>query len=120
MQVGPLANVLAMAAAGHESTTRHLNKLIDLASTVAGTRIPISALHSTIGRIAARAVRCAVLHDSLVNKWSLLMANIAKRDFDTYNRPVFPKGELRGLGFPAAPTGVQTHRAGIGDPTPKN
>jgi hydrogenase large subunit len=109
IQVGPLANVLAMAAAGHESTTRHLNKLLAQASAVAGSQIPVSALHSTIGRIAARAVRCAVLHDSLVNQWNLLMANIAKRDFDTYNRPTFPKGEIRGFGFHEAPRGVLSH-----------
>ncbi len=109
VQVGPLANVLAMAAAGHESTTKHLNKLLAQASAVAGSQIPVSALHSTIGRIAARAVRCAVLHDSLVNQWNLLMANIAKRDFDTYNRPTFPKGEIRGFGFHEAPRGVLSH-----------
>ena len=109
IQVGPLANVLAMAAAGHASTTRHLNKLLAQASAVAGSQIPVSALHSTIGRIAARAVRCAVLHDSLVNQWNLLMANIAKRDFDTYNRPTFPKGEIRGFGFHEAPRGVLSH-----------
>jgi hydrogenase large subunit len=109
IQVGPLANVLAMAAAGHESTTKHLNKLLAQASAVAGSQIPVSALHSTIGRIAARAVRCAVLHDSLVNQWNLLMANIANRDFDTYNRPTFPKGEIRGFGFHEAPRGVLSH-----------
>lgn len=109
IQVGPLANVLAMAAAGHASTTKHLNKLLAQASAVAGSQIPLSALHSTIGRIAARAVRCAVLHDSLVNQWNLLMANIARRDFDTYNRPTFPKGEIRGFGFHEAPRGVLSH-----------
>lgn len=108
-QVGPLANVLAMAAAGHEPTKRHLDKLISQASAVAKTPIPLSALHSTIGRIAARAVRCAVLHESLVNQWTLLMENIAKRDFDTFNRPVFPKGEIRGMGFHEAPRGVLSH-----------
>ncbi|GAB4290259.1 MAG: nickel-dependent hydrogenase large subunit [Roseovarius sp.] len=108
-QVGPLANVLAMAAAGHESTNRHLGKLIGLASTVAGSEIPLAALHSTVGRIAARAVRCAVLLDSLENQWNLLMANIAKRDFDTFNRPVFPIGEVRGFGYHEAPRGVLSH-----------
>jgi len=119
-QVGPLANVLAMAAAGHESTKRHLDKLIKQASAVAGTEIPLSALHSTIGRIAARAVRCAVLHDSLVNQWNLLMENIASRDFETYNRPTFPKGEQRGLGFHEAPRGVLSHWAVIEDGKIKN
>jgi len=114
-QVGPLANVLAMAAAGHEPTQRHLDKLIAQASAVAGADIPLSALHSTIGRIAARAVRCAVLHESLENQWTLLMENIASRDFDTFNRPVFPKGEIRGFGYHEAPRGMLSHWVVIED-----
>jgi hydrogenase large subunit len=120
VQVGPLANVLAMAATGHASTTKHLNKLIAQASSVLGSQLPLTALHSTIGRIAARAVRCAVLHDSLVNQWNLLMANIAKRDFTTYNRPTFPKGEIRGYGFHEAPRGVLSHWVVIEDGKIKN
>ncbi len=114
-QVGPLANVLAMVAAGHEPTTRHLNRLVALASQIAGTEIPLAALHSTIGRIAARAVRCAVLLDSLENQWQLLVDNIARGDFDTFNRPVFPKGEQRGFGYHEAPRGVLSHWVVIRD-----
>jgi len=119
-QVGPLANVLAMAAAGHASTNRHLTRLIDLASAVAGTEIPLAALHSTIGRIAARAVRCAVLHDELVAQWQLLMENIASRDFATFNRPIFPKGEIQGMGYHEAPRGVLSHWVVIEDGRIKN
>ncbi len=42
-QVGPLANVLAMVAAGHEPTKKHLTRLLGIASTVAGTQIPVQA-----------------------------------------------------------------------------
>ncbi|RIK36483.1 MAG: hydrogenase 2 large subunit [Chloroflexi bacterium] len=114
-QVGPLANVLAMYAAGHEPTRRHLTRLIEIASKVAGAPIPLAALHSTIGRIAARAVRCAVLLESLNNQWQLLVNNIAKGDFATFNRPVFPKGEQRGFGFHEAPRGVLSHWVVIRD-----
>ena len=69
----------------------------------------MEALHSTIGRIAARAVRCAVLLEALQNQWQLLTNNIAKGDFDTFNRPVFPKGEIRGFGYHEAPRGVLSH-----------
>jgi hydrogenase large subunit len=114
-QVGPLANVLGMYAAGHEPTRRHLTKLVDVASKVAGTQIPLSALHSTIGRIAARAVRCAVLHEALQNQWQLLLDNIARGDTRTFNRPVFPKGEVRGFGYHEAPRGVLSHWVVIKD-----
>jgi hydrogenase large subunit len=115
VQVGPLANVLAMAAAGHAPTQRHLNRLLEIAGAVAGSPIPVEALHSTIGRIAARAVRCAVLLESLQNQWQLLVNNIAKGDFETFNRPVFPKGEVRGFGYHEAPRGVLSHWTVIRD-----
>jgi hydrogenase large subunit len=114
-QVGPLANVLGMYAAGHEPTKRHLTKLVETASKVAGSQIPLAALHSTIGRIASRAVRCAVLLEALQNQWQLLVDNIAKGDYRTFNRPVFPKGEVRGFGYHEAPRGVLSHWVVIKD-----
>lgn len=108
-QVGPLANVLAMAAAGHEPTTRNLTTVLEMVGAVAGAEIPVAALHSTIGRHAARAVRTAVLHEALEQQWVLLMENIGKGDYDTFNQPVFPKGEVRGVGFHEAPRGVLSH-----------
>ncbi len=108
-QVGPLANVLAMFIAGHEPTQRNLTRLLEIAGAVAGAEIPLAALHSTIGRHAARAVRCAVLYETLDQQWNLLMQNIASGDFDTYNRPIFPKGEIRGFGYHEAPRGVLSH-----------
>jgi hydrogenase large subunit len=114
-QVGPLANVLAMAAAGHEPTTRNLQTVLDMAGAVAGAQIPLAALHSTIGRHAARAVRTAVLHEALEHQWVLLMENIGKGDYDTYNKPEFPKGEIRGFGYHEAPRGVLSHWTVIRD-----
>ena len=114
-QVGPLANVLTMYLAGHEPTKRHLGRLLAIAGKIAGAEIPLSALHSTIGRHAARAVRCAVLAETLDAQWTLLMQNIAKGDFATFNRPTFPKGEIRGFGAHEAPRGVLSHWAVIRD-----
>jgi hydrogenase large subunit len=114
-QVGPLANVLCMAAAGHEPTTRYLNTVLDTASSLAGSQIPVSALHSTIGRHAARAIRCAVIYESLQNQWNLLMENIGSGDYETFNRPTFPKGEQRGFGIHEAPRGVLSHWVVIQD-----
>jgi hydrogenase large subunit len=108
-QVGPLANVLAMYLAGHEPTRRHLERALAIAGKVAGGEIPLTALHSTIGRHAARAVRCAVLYEELDRQWGLLIANIGKGDFATYNKPTFPKGEVRGYGCHEAPRGVLSH-----------
>ena len=112
-QVGPLANVLAMYGAGHEPTKRHLENVLGIAGSLYGSPIPLAGLHSTIGRIAARAVRCAVLLETLQNQWQLLMDNLGRGDFDSYNRPSFPKGEIRGFGVHEAPRGVLSHWAVI-------
>lgn len=114
-QVGPLANVLCMVAAGHEPSKRYLDTVMGTASTLAGSQIPLSALHSTIGRHAARAVRCGVIYESLQNQWQALMENIGSGDYRTFNRPTFPQGEQRGVGFHEAPRGVLSHWVVIRD-----
>ena len=53
-QVGPLANILCMVAAGHEPSKRYLDIVMNTASSLVGSQIPLAALHSTIGRHAAR------------------------------------------------------------------
>jgi len=109
MQVGPLGNVLAMVAAGYEPAVRYLNEMTDRIKAISGSEFPLSGLHSTIGRHAARAIRCAVLYENLETQWQALMDNIGKGDMDTYNRPVFPKGEVRGVGIHEAPRGTLSH-----------
>jgi hydrogenase large subunit len=114
-QVGPLANVLCMVAAGHEPSKRYLDTVINTASSVVGSQIPLAARHSTIGRHAARAVRCGVIYESLQNQWQALMDNIGSGDYRTFNRPTFPQGEQRGFGFHEAPRGVLSHWVVIRD-----
>ncbi|TVO75176.1 nickel-dependent hydrogenase large subunit [Sedimenticola selenatireducens] len=119
-QVGPLANVLCMAAAGHESTAKHLKTAMGTLNAVSGKEIPLAALHSTIGRHAARAVRTAVMLDNMNEQWNMLVENIGKGDTDTFNQPVFPKGEIKGFGFHEAPRGVLSHWVVINDGKIKN
>ena len=114
-QVGPLANVLCLFAAGHEPTQRHLGWLIEAIEGQIGGELPLAALHSTIGRHAARAVRCAVLYETLSDQWQLLVDNLNNGDFDSYNRPTFPEDEVRGVGFHEAPRGVLSHWSVIRD-----
>lgn len=119
-QVGPLANVLCMYAAGHEPTKKYVDQVLSTVSSLAKTKVGIPALHSTIGRIAARVVRCAVLYDSLNGQWQALIDNIAKGDMTTCNQPEFPKGEQRGFGFHEAPRGTLSHWVVIKDGRIKN
>lgn len=114
-QVGPLANVLCMYAAGHKPTQAYATKVLDTASALLGQKIPLAALHSTIGRIAARAIRCAVMGEYLAANWQALIDNIAKGDTKTFNAPVFPKGEQMGFGYHEAPRGALSHWVVIKD-----
>jgi hydrogenase large subunit len=114
-QVGPLSSVLAGVAAGHQPTINYATKVLDTASSLLGQKIPLAALHSTIGRHAARAVRCGVMHEVLTQNWQALIDNIGKGDTKTFNKPVFPKGEVMGYGFHEAPRGLLSHWTVIRD-----
>ena len=114
-QVGPLANVLCGLAAGHEPTQRVTGYFLDKVKAVLGSELPLSALHSTVGRHAARALRCAVLYESLKEQWQALVDNIGRGDHATWNRPEFPRGEVRGVGFHEAPRGTLSHWVVIED-----
>ena len=119
-QVGPLARVLCMLAAGHEPTKKYATVALDTVSALAKTKVGLDAMHSTIGRHAARAVSCAVQVDMLADQWTALVNNIAKGDVTTFNKPVFPKGEIMGQGYHEAPRGVLSHWVVIDDGKIKN
>ncbi len=109
-EVGPLANVLVSVAAGDARYKKYLDQAMGTLRAVAKKPdIPLSALHSTIGRHAARAVRCAVMIDTLRDQWQKLVDNIGTGDTDTFNMPEFPKGEIEGVGFHEAPRGALSH-----------
>lgn len=108
-QVGPLANVLCMFAAGHEPTIKYTTQVLDTVSALVKSKVGVGALHSTIGRIAARAVRCAVLFDTLDHQWHALVNNLAKGDMTIFNQPEFPSGIQEGFGFHEAPRGILSH-----------
>jgi hydrogenase large subunit len=124
-QVGPLANVLCMYAAGHKPTMMYATTVLDTVNSVLSlvgskARVNLNSLHSTIGRIAARSIRCAVLHDAVVSQWQALIDNIGKGDTATFNPPEFPKGEQRGFGIHEAPRGILSHWVVIQDGKIKN
>ncbi len=109
-EVGPLANVLVGVASGNERYKKYLDQAMGTLKTVSATPdIPLAAVHSTIGRHAARAVRCAVMMDTLKDQWQNLVDNIGTGDTDTFNPPEFPKGEVKGFGFHEAPRGALSH-----------
>ncbi len=120
-EVGPLADVLVGVASGHAGYTKYLNQAMNTLKTVSqNPDIPLAAVNSTIGRHAARAVRCAVMMDTVKDQWQKLVDNIGTGDMDTFNAPVFPKGEIKGVGFHQAPRGTLSHWVVIEDGKIKN
>jgi hydrogenase large subunit len=109
MQVGPLANMLIAYALGDELVKKYVGLTLDRVSAIAGARVGPAALHSTIGRHAARAVRAGVFAEVAKKHWGLLVENIGKGDTAIFNPPTFPSGEQRGFGFHEAPRGLLSH-----------
>ncbi len=109
MQVGPLAQVLVGYAQGHPLTKKWADAALAKIGAVSGKKITPDMLQSTMGRHAARAVRCAMLAELAQKHWQMLVDNIAKGDTAVHNPPVFPKGEIEGVGTHEAPRGTLSH-----------
>jgi hydrogenase large subunit len=115
MQVGPLAQVLVGYATGHERIRAWADRCLATAGKLAGVKLGPAVLHSTLGRHAARAIRCAVLAELALKHWRLLVETVGKGDTAVFNAPSFPKGEVRGFGVHEAPRGVLSHWVVIRD-----
>lgn len=115
MQVGPAAEVLIGVAQGHEPTLRWATKVLETAGSIAKKKLTPAIIESTLGRHAARAIRCAVLAELALKHWGLLVENIGKGDTTIFNEPKFPAGEIRGFGFHEAPRGTLSHWTVIQD-----
>ncbi len=119
-EVGPLADVHNGLAAGDKRYAKYLDQAIGTLKAVGKlSDVPLVALQSTIGRHAARAVRCAVMMDTLKDQWQKLVTNVGKEQ-TTFNAPSFPKGEIKGVGFHQAPRGTLSHWVVIEDGKIKN
>ena len=108
-QVGPLSRVLCAVASGHEPSKKYLAEILATVKAVGKIDVPLQGLHSSLGRHAARSVMCAVNMEVLEQQWNLLMANLAKGDLKTFNKPTFPKDTVQGFGFHEAPRGLLSH-----------
>jgi hydrogenase large subunit len=118
VEVGPLARVLAMYAAGQEQTVA----LVDQVLATLGA--PVEALFSTLGRTAARGIETKVFADHLRVIYDELVATISAGETQTFNDErweprSWPKS-ARGFGFMEAPRGALGHWVVIEDGTIDN
>jgi len=118
MEVGPLSRMLVAYASGHPEVKAAVDGVL------AKLNAPATALFSTLGRIAARAIEAKVMAGQ-VSKWvadlgdklghgDLRIHNGEKWDPDTW-----PK-EAQGWGFHEAPRGSLGHWVHIEDKKIKN
>ncbi len=109
MQVGPLAQVLVGYAQGHPLTRKYADLALGQVSAIAKINATPAVMHSTLGRHAARAIRAGMLGELAQKHWQLLVDNISKGDLSVHNEPVFPWGEVEGVGTHEAPRGTLSH-----------
>ncbi len=107
MEVGPLARVLVAYAAGDQ----HTRTMVDAA--LKQLNAPPTALFSTLGRIAARALEAQMLVDQLPGWIARLNDNMAHGNVMIHNGEKWdpdswPKS-ARGFGFHEAPRGSLGH-----------
>ena len=120
MEVGPLSTVLMGLAQNDPLTVKWTNRAIALVEQLSGRKVEPGMLMSTMGRYAARAIRCAVLAELAQKHWELLANNVLSGDASTFNVPVFPKGEIQGVGVHEAPRGTLSHWVVVEDGRIKN
>ncbi|GLS35208.1 hydrogenase 2 large subunit [Mesorhizobium tianshanense] len=107
MEVGPLARYIVGYAQGHEE----IKEQVDSTLRVLGA--PLSALFSTLGRTAARALEAQWAARKQAYFLDKLIANIKAGDSSTANTEKWdPKtwpAEIKGVGFTEAPRGALGH-----------
>lgn len=113
VEVGPLARVLILYASGDMRT----RGLVD--HSLGRLGLPVSALYSTLGRVAARAIETKLIADMMPGMHDALLANIARGDLRTFDDVLFdpktwPK-RTRGVGMMEAPRGALAHWLTIED-----
>ncbi|MCB2017595.1 MAG: nickel-dependent hydrogenase large subunit [Hydrogenophaga sp.] len=107
VEVGPLARVLMLYASGHAQTK-------DLVGQALSTlQLPVEALYSTLGRVAARTLETKVIADAMQGWYDTLVGNIRAGDTRTFNETLWdpstwPK-QAKGVGFMEAPRGCLGH-----------
>jgi hydrogenase large subunit len=111
VQVGPLAQVLVGFLTGHELTTKYVKACIDTVKAIHKIDVTPAMLHSTLGRHAARAIRCAMMGELSLKHWGLLAENIGKGDTAIFVDPManLKPGTYEGVGVHEAPRGTLSH-----------
>ena len=113
MEVGPLSRLIVAYASGNAQ----VKELVG--STLGKLNVPVDALFSTLGRVAARALDGALAMDWLKEYFAELMARVRINEVSTFNGTLWePKTwptDAEGVGLTEAPRGALAHYIKIHD-----
>jgi hydrogenase large subunit len=113
MEVGPLARTLVAYASGNVVVKKHVDQAL------AKLNAPASALFSTLGRIAARAIEAEIMADELPLWIAELDDHMANGDVQVHSGekwdPESWPRQAQGAGFHEAPRGALGHWVEIED-----
>ena len=113
MEVGPLARVLMLYATGHKPTRELAGKALKQLN------VPLEAMYSTMGRMAARTLESKIIADTMSTWYGNLMANIKAGDVRTFNPDLWEPSawprRAQGVGYTEAPRGALGHWVVIED-----
>ncbi len=114
MEVGPLSRMLVAYAAGNTRVQELVN------GALTELKLQPTALFSTLGRVAARALETVYLLD-LMDGWldelsrNMESGDLRIHDGSKWDPATWPAGEVQGWGFHEAPRGALGHWVKIKD-----
>ena len=108
MEVGPLARLLVAYGKGHAPTKKAVDGLLKQLG------LPVTALFSTLGRTAARALETKIIGDAMEGWIMQLVENVKKGDTAIYQPFEMPDTAM-GVGLNDVPRGALGHWIEIKD-----
>lgn len=118
METGPLARIMLAYASGKQDVVQ----LVD--NTLKKLNLPMSALHSALGRTVARGLECSIIVGWMRNDMDELLNNIKNGDQVTFDRskwdPSTWPDKAQGVGWLEAPRGALGHWIDIENGKTKN
>jgi len=103
MEVGPLARVMVNYGKGQSATVQQVNTFLQKLG------LPLSAMYSTLGRTAARAIETKVIADAMVT-WASQVKASSQSTSAMPNRKTFTMASSgSGIGLNEAPRGALGH-----------
>ena len=119
VEVGPLARMVVGVASGDERITKYVTGFLALLGEKLGLGkpAPTTALFSTVGRTAARAIETELMADVMMEWCDELAKNVASGDLSTWTEFDFNKvsRDAQGHGLAEAPRGGLGHWVKIKD-----